>query len=62
MEFEHEKRRWKSTELYNRGGVVGNYGASGQVFRVSHDGGMDRATWSARVCGDYNCAGEEEAS
>jgi hypothetical protein len=42
--------------------VVGNYGASGQVFRVSHDGAMDRATWSARVCGDYNCAGEEEAS
>ncbi len=62
MEFEHEKRRWKSTELYNRGGVVGNYGASGQVFRVSHDGAMDCATWSARVGGDYNCAGEEEAS
>jgi hypothetical protein len=23
---------------------------------------MDCATWSARVGGDYNCAGEEEAS
>jgi hypothetical protein len=61
-EFVHEKRRWKSTELYNRGGVVGNYGASGHVSRVSHDGAMDCGTWSARVGGDYSCAGEEEAS
>jgi hypothetical protein len=42
--------------------VVGNYGASGHVSRVSHDGAMDCATWSARVGGDYSCTGEEEAS